>query len=157
MFDCGHSVTDASLGIQWHVLAMYAPSFFTGSLILRFGVYRIVFSGLFLLALSAVVGLAGITVAHFWTALILLGVGWNFAFVGATTMVTECYRPEERNKVQAFNDFLIFGSMAIGSFISGSMLAHYGWALVNIVMFPVVAVAAAMLAWQALQTRARAA
>jgi MFS family permease len=157
MFDCGHSVTDASLGIQWHVLAMYAPSFFTGSLILRFGVYRIVFSGLFLLALSAVVGLAGITVAHFWTALILLGVGWNFAFVGATTMVTECYRPEERNKVQAFNDFLIFGSMAIGSFISGSMLAHYGWALVNIVMFPVVAIAAAMLAWQALQTRARAA
>ena len=87
------------------------------------------------------VGLSGITVAHFWTALILLGVGWNFAFVAATTMVTDCHRPEERNKVQAFNDFLIFGSMAIGSFISGSMLAHYGWYLVNIVMFPVVAVA----------------
>jgi MFS family permease len=147
MFDCGHSVTDASLGIQWHVLAMYAPSFFTGSLILRFGVVPVTAVGLGILGLSAVVGLSGITVAHFWTALILLGVGWNFAFVGATTMVCDCHRPEERNKVQAFNDFLIFGSMAIGSFISGSMLAHFGWYLVNIVMFPVVAVAGAMLFW----------
>ena len=101
------------------------------------------------------VGLAGITVAHFWTALILLGVGWNFAFVGATTMVTDCHRPEERNKVQAFNDFLIFGSMAIGSFVSGSMLAHFGWYLVNVVMFPVVAVAGAMLLWLTLRERAR--
>jgi MFS family permease len=157
MFDCGHSVSDAALGIQWHVLAMYGPSFFTGSLILRFGVARIAAAGLVLLALSAVAGLAGTTVAHFWTALILLGVGWNLAFVGATTMVTDCYRPEERNKVQAFNDFLIFGSMAIGSFASGSMLAHFGWYLVNVVMFPVVAVAGAMLAWQAVRERARAA
>jgi MFS family permease len=102
-----------------------------------------------------VVGLSGITVAHFWIALILLGVGWNFAFVGATTMVTDCYRPEERNKVQAFNDFLIFGSMAIGSFISGSMLAHFGWYLVNVVMFPVVAVAGAMLIWLTLRERPR--
>jgi MFS family permease len=156
MFDCGHSVADATLGIQWHVLAMYAPSFFTGSLILRFGVARVTGAGLALLALSAVVGLSGITVAHFWIALILLGVGWNFAFVGATTMVTDCHRPEERNKVQAFNDFLIFGSMAIGSFISGSMLAHYGWYLVNVVMFPVVAVAAVMLMWLTMRERARA-
>jgi MFS family permease len=154
MFDCGHSVADATLGIQWHVLAMYAPSFFTGSLILRFGVARVTAAGLIVLALSAVTGLSGITVAHFWTALILLGIGWNLSFVGATTMVTDCYRPEERNKVQAFNDFLIFGSMAIGSFISGSMLAHYGWYLVNVVMFPVVAVAGAMLIWQARRERA---
>ncbi|MEA2870554.1 MAG: hypothetical protein QOH67_530 [Hyphomicrobiales bacterium] len=147
MFDCGHSVTDASLGIQWHVLAMYAPSFFTGSLILRFGVVPVTAVGLGILGLSAVVGLSGITVAHFWTALILLGVGWNFAFVGATTLVCDCHRPEERNKVQAFNDFLIFGSMAIGSFVSGSMLAHFGWYLVNVVMFPVVAVAGALLFW----------
>ena len=154
MFDCGHSVADAALGIQWHVLAMYAPSFFTGSLILRFGVARVAAAGLVLLALSAVAGLAGVTVAHFWTALILLGVGWNFAFVAATTMVTDCHRPEERNKVQAFNDFLIFGSMAIGSFISGSMLAHYGWYLVNVVMLPVVAVAGALLIWLTLRDRA---
>ncbi len=155
MVDCGHSVANATLGIQWHVLAMYAPSFVTGSLILRFGVARVTAYGLVLLALAAVVGLSGITVGHFWTALILLGIGWNLSFVGATTMVTDCYRPEERNKVQAFNDFLIFGSMAIGSFISGSMLAHYGWALVNVVMFPVVAVAGAMLLWITLRERAR--
>jgi MFS family permease len=157
MIDCGHSVTNASLGIQWHVFAMYAPSFFTGSLILRFGVPRVMFAGLFLLAMSAVVGFSGITVGHFWSALVLLGVGWNLSFVGATTMVTDCYRPQERNKVQAFNDFLVFGSMAIGSFVSGSMLAHYGWYLVNVVMFPVVAVAAAMLAWYTLRQQARAA
>jgi MFS family permease len=155
MYDCGHSVTDAALGIQWHVFAMYAPSFFAGSLILRFGVARVTAAGLIILALSAVVGLAGITVAHFWTALILLGVGWNFAFVGATTMVVDCHRPEERNKVQAFNDFLIFGTMAGGSFVSGSMLAHYGWYLVNVVMFPVVAVAGAMLIWLTLRERVR--
>jgi MFS family permease len=155
MVDCGHSVANATLGIQWHVLAMYAPSFFTGSLILRFGVVRVTAVGLVVLALSAVVGLSGITVGHFWTALILLGLGWNLAFVGATTMVCDCHRPEERNKVQAFNDFLIFGSMAIGSFISGSMLAHFGWYLVNIVMFPVVGIAAVMLAWQALRERVR--
>jgi MFS family permease len=153
MFDCGHSVANATLGIQWHVLAMYAPSFITGSLILRFGVMRVTTAGLVTLALSAVVGLSGITVAHFWIALILLGIGWNLSFVGATTMVTDCYRPEERNKVQAFNDFLIFGSMAVGSFISGSMLAHYGWYLVNIVMFPVVGVAGAMLLWLTLRER----
>ena len=155
MFDCGHSVTNATLGIQWHVLAMYLPSFITGSLILRFGVARVTAVGLVILALSAAVGLSGITVAHFWIALILLGVGWNFAFVGATTMVTDCYRPQERNKVQAFNDFLIFGSMAIGSFASGSMLAHYGWYLVNIVMLPVVAVAGVMLLWLTLRERVR--
>ena len=113
MVGCGHSVTDATLGIQWHVLAMYAPSFVTGSLIARFGVERITGIGLGLIALTAVVGIAGISVAHFWTGLVLLGVGWNLAFIGATTMVTQCHRPDERNKVQAFNDFLIFGSMAM--------------------------------------------
>jgi MFS family permease len=155
MVDCGLSVSDATLGIQWHVFSMYAPSFFTGSLILRFGVVRIVGLGLALLFLSAVVGFSGMTVAHFWTALVLLGIGWNFTLVGATTMVTETHRPEERNKVQAFNDFCIFGTMAIGSFISGGMLAHFGWFLVNVVMFPVVAIAGGMLLWLALRDRLR--
>ncbi len=147
MVGCGHSVTDAALGIQWHVLAMYAPSFFTGSLIARFGVERITGIGLALIALTAVVGIAGITVAHFWSALVLLGLGWNFAFIGATTMVTQCHRAEERNKVQAFNDFLIFGSMAVASFSSGQLLADFGWAWTNAVIFPVIALAAALLAW----------
>jgi MFS family permease len=154
MVGCGHSVTDATLGIQWHVLAMYAPSFVTGSLISRFGVERITGIGLGLIALTAVVGLAGITVAHFWTALVLLGVGWNLAFIGATTMVTQCHRPHERNKVQAFNDFLIFGSMAVASFSSGQLLEYLGWQAINEVIFPTVLVAGAMLVWLTLRKRA---
>jgi MFS family permease len=147
MVGCGHSVTDATLGIQWHVLAMYAPSFITGGLIVRFGVERVTGIGLGLIALTAVVGLAGITVAHFWSALVLLGVGWNLAFIGATTMVTQCHRPHERNKVQAFNDFLIFGSMAVSSFSSGQLLEYLGWQAVNEVIFPTILVAGAMLVW----------
>jgi MFS family permease len=154
MVGCNHSVTDASLGIQWHVLAMYAPSFFTGGLIVRFGVQRVVLAGLSLLALSAAVGFSGISIAHFWIALVLLGVGWNLSFIGATTMVTACHRPEERNKVQAFNDFLIFGIMAIGSFASGQLLASFGWATVNELVFPVVLVAAALLLWVPQRQRA---
>ena len=156
MVGCGHSVTDATLGIQWHVLAMYAPSFVTGSLISRFGVERITGIGLGLIALTAVVGLAGITVAHFWSALVLLGVGWNLAFIGATTMVTQCHRPQERNKVQAFNDFLIFGSMAVASFSSGQLLEYLGWQAINEVIFPTVLVAGAMLIWLSLRKRAAA-
>ena len=113
MVGCGHSVTDATLGIQWHVLAMYGPSFVTGTLAARFGVIRITAIGLGLLVLTGIVGITGLSVAHFWTALVLLGLGWNLAFIGATTLVTECHRPEERTKVQSFNDFLIFGSMAV--------------------------------------------
>jgi MFS family permease len=153
MVDCGHSITDATLGLQWHVIAMYGPSFFTGSLIVRFGVAKIMGLGLAILGAGAVIGWSGITVAHFWTALVLLGLGWNFAFVGATTLVTTCHRPNERNKVQAVNDFLIFGSMALGSFSSGKLLANYGWATVNEVVIPLVAVAGALLLWQALSRR----
>ncbi|MGH6726171.1 MAG: MFS transporter [Pseudolabrys sp.] len=153
MVGCGHSVTDATLGIQWHVLAMYAPSFITGGLIVRFGVERITGIGLGLIALTAVVGIAGVTVAHFWTALVLLGLGWNLAFIGATNMVAKCYRPEERNKVQAFNDFLIFGSMALSSFSSGQILEYLGWTAINEAIFPTIFVAGAMLVW--LSTRNR--
>ena len=153
MVGCGHSVTDAALGIQWHVLAMYAPSFVTGSLIARFGVERITGVGLALIAATAVVGIAGITVAHFWTNLVLLGLGWNLAFIGATTMVTQCHRPQERNKVQSFNDFLIFGSMALTSFSSGQLLDKFGWATINEVIFPTIFVTGALLVWLALRPR----
>ena len=154
MVGCGHSVTDASLGIQWHVLSMYAPSFITGSLIIRFGVGRITTLGLVLIGAAALVGLNGISVAHFWTALILLGLGWNFAFIGATNLVTQCHRPEERTKVQSFNDFLIFGSMALSSFSSGQLLDRFGWTAVNEVVLPTVIVAALMLGWLTLRERA---
>jgi predicted MFS family arabinose efflux permease len=155
MIDCGHSVTDSALGIQWHVIAMYGPSFVTGHLISRFGVERIVAIGLGALVLAAGVGIAGITVAHFWTDLVLLGLGWNFAFIGATTMVTRCHRPHERNKVQAFNDFLIFGTMALSSFSSGQLLARFGWATVNEVVFPAVLIAGALLTWLTVRNRAK--
>ncbi len=155
MVDCGHPVTYAILGTQWHVLGMYLPSFITGSLIVRFGVERIIFAGLVITALSAVVGLSGTTVAHFWITGTLIGIGWNFAFIGATTIVTQSHRPEERYRVQSFNDFLIFGSMTISSFSSGALLAQLGWTAVNAVVFPPVLLAAALLIWLTLQQRRR--
>jgi predicted MFS family arabinose efflux permease len=155
MVMCNHSVTEATLGLQWHVMAMFLPSLFTGSLIQRFGVERIVGLGLGLIVVAALIGVAGITLWHFWIGLIVLGVGWNFGFIGATAMVTECHRPNERNKVQSFNDFLVFGSMAIGSFSSGAVLASFGWAAVNEVVFPVVLIAVALLLWQSVQKRAQ--
>jgi len=153
MVDCGHSVTNATLGIQWHVLAMYAPSFITGSLIARFGVEPITGIGLALIAATAMVGISGITVAHFWSGLALLGFGWNLSFIGATTMITQCHRPYERNKVQAFNDFVIFGSMALSSSASGQLLEKFGWTAINEVIFPTIAVTGAMLLWLALRPR----
>jgi MFS family permease len=155
MLACDHSVTDATLGLQWHVLAMFLPSFFTGSLIVRFGVERIVILGLALILASAVIGIAGISLWHFWGLLVLLGVGWNFSFVGATTMVTQSHAPEERNKVQAFNDFLVFGSMAVGSFSSGQLLAGFGWTAVNEVVLPMVTAAAVLVLWRVLRERSR--
>jgi MFS family permease len=133
---CGLSVSDSNFGIQWHIVAMYGPSFFTGSLIARFGAPRIVAIGLLLEAGAAAVGLSGITAMHFWATLFILGIGWNFSFVGASALVLETHRPQERNKVQAFNDFLVFGMMAVGSFLSGQLLANYGWSAVNLVVLP---------------------
>jgi len=132
---------------------MYAPSFFTGHLIVRFGVFRIMALGLVMLLISGIVGIAGLSVAHFWIALALLGVGWNFAFIAATTLVTRCHRVEERNKVQSFNDFLIFGTMAVGSFVSGKVLATLGWVSLNILMFPPILAAGALLIWVAWRER----
>ena len=157
MVDCNHSITDATLGLQWHVMAMFGPSFFTGALIGRFGIDRVIWAGLAIMAAAMVVAISGITVWHFWIALVLLGVGWNFAFVGATAMVTQCHRPSERNKVQAANDFLVFGSMAVGSFSSGHILALYGWTMVNEVALPIVVTAGVLLAAVTLARRPAAA
>jgi MFS family permease len=143
---CGLSLTSANLGLQWHVIAMYAPSFFTGVLITRFGAPIIVTAGLLLIGAAALVGLTGADVAHFWLSLILLGLGWNFGFVGASTLVLECHRPEERTKVQSFNDFVVFGSMVIGSFASGGLLTAYGWNAVCLVTLPPLALATLALA-----------
>ena len=143
---CGFSSDLATLGIQWHVLAMFAPSYFTGRLIARFGKNVIVITGLLILCACSVVAIAGLTLAHFWIALVLLGIGWNFGFVGATAMLTETYRPEERGRVQGLNDFLIFAMSALASFFAGVLIGGPGWVAVNSIVFPTVALALAALA-----------
>ncbi|MCC6984452.1 MAG: MFS transporter, partial [Bauldia sp.] len=133
---------------------MYLPSFVTGSLIARFGKERIVATGLALLLICAAIALTGADIAHFWATLIILGVGWNFGFVGATAMLTETYRPEEAARAQGLNDFLLFGSVALASAGSGGVFALAGWNAVNVVVFPVVALALAALLWLVLASRA---
>jgi MFS family permease len=152
---CGLSVSDSNFGIQWHIVAMYGPSFVTGSLIARFGAPKIVATGLLLEAAAATIGLSGITALHFWATLIVLGVGWNFAFIAASALVLETHRPQERNKVQAFNDFLVFGTMAVGSFSSGQLLANYGWSAVNLVVYPPVLLGLTVLAFASFARRRR--
>jgi predicted MFS family arabinose efflux permease len=141
MVECGHTVGEAALGIQWHVLAMFGPSFFTGKLIERFGAERVTATGLFLIAVGAVVALSGLAVINFWATLVLLGIGWNFGFVGATTLVATCHRPEERNKVQGLNDFLVFGAVAIASLLSGGLVQSSGWTAIAWAILPIVAAA----------------
>ncbi|MGC2781105.1 MAG: MFS transporter [Bradyrhizobium sp.] len=154
---CGLTVSDSNFGLQWHIVAMYGPSFFTGSLIARFGAPAIVAIGLAFEAAAAVIGLSGLTAMHFWATLVMLGVGWNFGFVGASALVLETHTAAERNKVQAFNDFLIFGLMALGSFSSGQLLANFGWSAVNLVVFPPVLLGLCVLAlvWSSRRRDAR--
>lgn len=144
----GHSIDMAALGIQWHILAMYGPSFITGRLMVRFGKERVAAVGLVLIAASAAVALSGINITHFWVALVLLGIGWNFGFLGATAMVAECHTPTERNKVQGANDFLVFGTVATASFFAGSLLHSSGWETINWIVLPVVALILVPLLWQ---------
>ena len=148
MIACGHTVGDAALGIQWHVIGMFAPSFFTGALIARYGAERIILTGFVILAACAAVALNGLSVGHFWIALVLLGVGWNFGFLGATSMLTECYEPQERNRVQGWNDFILFGFVAFASFSSGGLMHLFGWDVINWLLLPVIAVASVFLVWR---------
>ena len=113
---------------------MFSPSFFTGHLIKRFGVLNVITVGIALMLGSAAIGVSGIAVTQFWGALFLLGVGWNFMFIGGTTLVVESYRPEERAKVQAFNDFTVFTFVAIASFSSGAIQHLWGWDWINTAM-----------------------
>jgi MFS family permease len=153
---CGLSQESANLGLQWHVIAMYAPSFFTGRLIGRFGAPRVVAAGMALTGAAAVAGLLGQDVSHFWVSLALLGLGWNFGFVGASSLVLECHRPEERTRVQSLNDFIVFGTMALGSLASGGLLTAYGWDTVLWVSFGPLVLAVAALAASAASRRSTA-
>ena len=136
-----HSIESAAFAIQWHVVAMFAPSFVTGQLIQRFGRERIVLAGLTLLACAGLVAASGQSIWQFNLSLVLLGVGWNFGYIGSTTMVTDCHRPAERNKVQAINEFMVFGFVAFASFFSGKLLHEAGWEGVALAYLPFVAVA----------------
>ena len=155
MIFCGFNKSDASFVIQWHVLAMYVPSFFAGQVIKRYGAEKITALGMVLLMIAAGAGLAGITFGHFAVALIILGLGWNFGFIGATTMLTDCYRPAERGKVQAANDLGISMLMVIASLSSGFILSGLGWHAVPMAVFPPAALALAMVGWLWLQPKTR--
>ncbi len=147
MIACDHSFHDAARVIQWHALGMFVPSFFTGGVIRRFGTLRVMATGAALLGTCVAVALSGLGFWRFWTALVLLGVGWNFLFIGATSLVTETYRPSERAKVQALNDFLVFGTVSITALSSGALLAAGGWAPVNLTTLPAIAFAAVLVLW----------
>ncbi|MFM8745864.1 MAG: MFS transporter [Aestuariivirga sp.] len=157
MLGCGFSVADSSWVIQWHALAMFLPSFFTGNLIARWGAQRIAACGMALMIGGGVAGLLGVTFGDFAVIMILLGLGWNLSFIGATTMLTETYRPEEKNKAQGLNDLLVFVTTALASLSAGKLLAWFGWQGVIYAMFPMVALALAMLVWLSLSRRARSA
>jgi MFS family permease len=140
MLGCGFSLDQSTSTIRWHVLAMFAPSFFTGDLIARFGKERIVLVGLGLLALAGVFAIAGIAAWNFTISLILLGLGWNFGYIGATAIVTDCHTPAERGKVQALNDLLVFGFVTLATWLSGYMFHAYGWAALNGLLLAAVAI-----------------
>ncbi|MDX8348780.1 MFS transporter [Cognatiyoonia sp. IB215446] len=150
---CGFTTNNANDIVSAHVLAMFAPSFFTGHLIARFGVEKIVATGLAILAFAGVVALSGVTLANFYVALILLGLGWNFGFIGATTMLAGAHRPEERGVVQGMNDMVVFGMVTVASLASGGLMncsggtAVEGWNAVNLAMVPFLVLAGGSLIW----------
>jgi len=154
---CGFAFADAASVIQWHVLGMYVPSFFSGHLIRRFGVLRIMAIGALVIMVAAAINLHGVTYTHFWAALILLGLGWNFLFVGGTTLLTECYRPSERAKTQAANEFLVFGTTALTALSSGAVFSGGGWEVLNVGVLPALGLVLLAIAWLSLGRRRRSA
>ena len=150
---CGFQTANAADIVSAHVLAMYAPSFVTGHLIARFGVERIVGLGMAILAAAGAVALAGVELENFYVALILLGIGWNFGFIGGTTMLTRAHAPSERGRIQGVNDAIVFGGVTMASFSSGTLMncsgsdVQTGWQLVNLAMVPFLIMAGAALIW----------
>ncbi len=142
-----HHFSDTSFVIQWHVLGMFAPSFFTGHLINRIGLLKIMFIGGLAGLACVVINLMGTSVNHFWLALFLLGISWNFLFIGATTMLTETYQPEERFKTQAVNDFIVFSTVAAASLSAGALQHHFGWQAVNYGAIPALLIILLSLLW----------
>ncbi|WP_037227112.1 MFS transporter [Roseobacter sp. GAI101] len=156
---CGYNIVDASHVVTGHVLAMYAPSFFTGHLIARFGVEKILGLGIAILAVAGLVALNGVELGNFYVALILLGIGWNFGFIGATSMLAGAHEPHERGRMQGLNDLLVFGGVTFASLASGGLMncsggnPVEGWAAVNIAMIPFLVLAGGSLIWLMLRQR----
>ncbi|NNK79155.1 MAG: MFS transporter [Litoreibacter sp.] len=156
---CGFTARDANDIVSAHVLAMFIPSFFTGHLIARFGAERIIATGLVILAVSGGIGLSGVALGNFYVALTLLGIGWNFGFIGATTMLTSAHAPNERGVIQGFNDALVFGCVTLASLASGGLMncaggdAVEGWNAVNMAMIPFLTLAGGALIWLMLGNR----
>lgn len=160
MVGCGMSSNDAANVVSAHVLAMFIPSFFTGHLIARFGAPVIVGLGLTILAASGAVALSGVEIGQFFAALILLGIGWNFGFIGATAMLTRASRPEERSRIQGLNDLVVFGGVFVASLSSGGLMncagvtsAAAGWSAVNLAMVPFLVLAGGALIWLVLRPK----
>jgi MFS family permease len=156
---CGYDKGVAADIVSAHVLAMFVPSFFTGHLIARFGAEKIVATGLVILAGAGAVAIAGVELANFFAALVLLGIGWNFGFIGATAMLAGAHAPEERGRVQGMNDMIVFGCVTLASFASGGLMncsggtPEAGWTAVNLFMLPFLALAGAALIWLAMRPR----
>ena len=148
-----HPYSSAATVISWHVIAMFAPSLITGSLIKRFGLLSVMLAGIAIMFACVAAALSGITVTHFWLALVLLGVGWNFMYVGGTTLLTDAYRPSEKAKTQGMHDFLVFGVSIVSSFSSGLLLKSDGWQMLNYVAIPFLATAGLACLWMMLRTR----
>lgn len=155
MIACQHPFSDAAFVIQWHIVGMFAPSFVTGALVKRLGLLTIMLAGVALNLACVAIALAGVEVANFWLALLLLGVGWNFMFVGATTLLTEAHSPAERAKVQGVNDAAIFLTMVVSSFSSGALFTLQGWQTMNLLAVPFIGLAGAAIVWLAWSNRRR--
>ena len=157
MLACGHAYSDAAFVISWHIIGMFAPSFVTGPLLKRVGVIPVLLAGVLFNFAAVGVALSGQSVAQFWGSLVLIGVGWNFLYLGGTTLLTETYRPEERAKAQGANEQAIFIMMAISSFSSGMTVTAAGWERVNLFALPLIAAVAVAIGWYALKQRRMAA
>jgi predicted MFS family arabinose efflux permease len=150
---CGFGYPDAADVIKWHVIAMFAPGFFTGALVKRFGTLPLMLAGCALMFVAIIVAHGGLSYWHFWSSLVLLGLGWNFMFVGATTLLTTAYRPAEKAKVQGINDLVIFLVMMTSSAASGALVSTTGWLDLNLFAAPAVGLATLALLWLMVQQR----
>lgn len=153
---CGHPYNDAANVISAHVIAMFAPSFFTGNLIKRFGVLQIMITGVAIMCVRLAVSLSGVSVAHFWWSLVLLGPGWNLMYVGGSTLLTDCYQPAEKARAQGLHDLLVFTTTATSSFASGLLLKANGWDMLNYVAMPFLLMAGVSTLWLLMSGRRRA-